>query len=86
MDYSGITFPVTIKQIPQIERQNQISINVFGYNEKRAFPVRISTENYHDHIELLYIEKEQTAKDQTVKNHYVYIKDFSPINVQFYKT
>ena len=34
LDYSGITFPVTIKQIPQIERQNKININVSGYEKK----------------------------------------------------
>ena len=28
LDYSGITFPVTIKQIAQIERQNEININL----------------------------------------------------------
>ena len=28
LDYSGITFPVTIKQIDRIERQNQINIDV----------------------------------------------------------
>ena len=45
LDYKGITFPVTVKQIPQIERQNKININVFGYDEKDGiFPFRNSTE------------------------------------------
>ena len=80
LDYSGITFPVTIKQIPQTERQNQININLFGYHEKRVFPIRISTENYHDHMELLYI-----GEKQTVKNHHVYIKDFNRLMSHFTK-
>ena len=29
LDYSGITFPVTINQIPKIEKQNKININLF---------------------------------------------------------
>ena len=37
LDYSGITFPVTIKQIPQIERQNQININLFGIMKRESF-------------------------------------------------
>ena len=38
LDYNGIAFPVTIKQITQIERQNNININVFGYNGS-VFPI-----------------------------------------------
>ena len=37
--YSGITYPVTINQIPQIEKQNQININLFGYHQKIIFPI-----------------------------------------------
>ena len=33
----------------------------------------------------MYIEEEQTAKDQTVKNHYVYIKDFNRLMYHFTK-
>ena len=29
LDYSGVTFPVSIKDIKQIEQQNKININVF---------------------------------------------------------
>ena len=74
LDYSGITFPVTIKQIPQIERQNGLNINVFGY-DKSVYPIRLSKENYDDHMELLYIEGNVIKPVQ--KQHYVYIKDFN---------
>lgn len=30
LDYTGIEFPVTIKQVNKIEKQNNISINIFG--------------------------------------------------------
>ena len=36
LDYSGITFPVTIKQIPQIERQNEININVLVMKKNQS--------------------------------------------------
>ena len=38
LDYSGIEFPVTIKQFNKIEKQNNISINVFGYEERQPYP------------------------------------------------
>ena len=34
LDYSSIEFPVTVKQINKIEKQNNICINLFGYEEK----------------------------------------------------
>ena len=66
LDYSGITFPVTIKQISQIERQNEININLFGYDSERksVYPIRVSREHYHDHLELLYIEEEAKLEEE----------------------
>ena len=52
LDYSSIKFPVTVKQINKIEKQNNICINLFGYEEKQKFPIYISKENYQDHMEL----------------------------------
>ena len=59
LDYSGITFPVTVNQINRIEKQNKININLIGYDieKKAAFPIKISQEHYDDHLELLYLEK-----------------------------
>ena len=34
LNYDGIEFSVSIKQIPKIEDQNNININVFGYENK----------------------------------------------------
>ena len=31
LDYSGITFPMQIKDVGKIEKQNSININIFGY-------------------------------------------------------
>ena len=55
LDYSSIEFPVTVKQINKIEKQNNICINLFGYEEKQKFPIYISKEKYQDHMELLLI-------------------------------
>lgn len=45
LNLSGIEFPMKVHQIPQFERQNpNISVNVFGYEEKELFPVYIRKE------------------------------------------
>ena len=42
LDYTGVTFPVSIRDMDKIEKQNKININVFGYDEdgKYVFPIR----------------------------------------------
>ena len=70
LDYTGIDFPVTIKQFNKIEKQNKININVFGYEEKQPYPIYISKEKFKDHMELLLITKDENK-------HYVLIKDFN---------
>ena len=70
LDYSGIEFPGTVKQINKIEKQNNICINLFGYEEKQKFPIFISKEKFTDHMELLLITEGEN-------NHYILIKDFN---------
>ena len=55
LDYSGVTFPVSIKDMDRTEKQNKININVFGYSDGNLYPIRISSEKYDDHLELLLI-------------------------------
>ena len=70
LNYTGIEFPVTIKQLNKIEKQNEININVFGYEEKQPYPIYISKEKHEDHMELLLITRDENK-------HYVLIKDFN---------
>ena len=70
LDYSGIEFPVTTKQYNKIEKQNEVNINVFGYEDKQPYPIYVSKEKYEDHMELLLITKDENK-------HYVLIKDFN---------
>ena len=72
LDYSSIEFPVTVKQINKIEMQNNICINLFGFEEKQIFPIYISKEKYQDHMELLLITEGENK-------HYVLIKDFNKL-------
>ena len=85
LDFSGITFPVTINQINRIEKQNKININLFGYDtvKKSIYPVQISEESYDDHLELLYLEGKNELGEETT--HYIYIKDFNRLMFTFTK-
>ena len=70
LDYTGIEFPVTTKQYNKIEKQNEIIINVFGYENKQPYPIYVSKEKYDIQMNLLLI----TENDN---KHYVLIKDFN---------
>ena len=70
LDYSGIKFPVTIKQYNKIEKQNEININVFGYENKNPYPIHVSKEKYDRHMNLLLITEDENK-------HYVLIEDFN---------
>ena len=70
LDYSKIEFPVKINQYNKIEKQNEININVFGYENKQPYPIYISKEKYEKHLELLLITEDENK-------HYVLIKDFN---------
>ena len=70
LDYEGIKFPVSKKDYCKIERQNNICINVFYYENGLTYPVYLSDQKFRDCMDLLLISNEN-------KSRYVYIKDFN---------
>ena len=58
------------KNFSEIEVQNNIFINVFGYENKLVFPIYVSNKEYRDSIDLLLLIRDN-------KSHYVYIKGFN---------
>ena len=78
LDYRGVTFPVTIRDIGKIEKPNKININVFGYDEY-VFPIRNSETEHGETLNVLLIEGE-------TGQHYVYIKDFNRLNYDITKS
>ena len=77
LNYDGIEFPVKESDFNKIEVQNNIYINIFGYENKLVFPIYVSNKKYKDSIDLLLLIKDN-------KLHYVYIKDFN--RYMFHKT
>ena len=68
----GVAFPTPLKDISRIETQNNISINVFGYDhEEKVYPLYLSKSVVEErHINLLLIR-------QGAKQHYCLIRNFS---------
>ena len=68
---SGIQYPVDIKDNGKFEHQNNINVNVCGYEDKKIFLLRITTvTTARHHVNLLYITVGKTV-------HYVLVKDLS---------
>ena len=77
LNYNRIEFPVQEKVFSKVEVQNNICINVFGYENKLVFPIYVSNKEYRDLIDLLLLIEDN-------KSHYMYIKDFN--RFMFHKT
>jgi len=68
LNMTGITYPVRVKQISKFESQNDVSVNVFGFEDGDLFPIYISKYKDKKHeVDLLYLTKEDN-------DHYCYIK------------
>ena len=70
LNYEGIKFPFSKTDYCKIERQSNICINVFCYENNLTYPVYLSDKKFGDSMDLLLISDEN-------KSHYVYIKDFN---------
>ena len=75
LNFAGIEFPVTLKDIPKVERLNNLAINVFGYSESAGVhPLYLTNDLSQDPITLLLITEIQDGK---TKSHYCWIRDFN---------
>ena len=57
-----------LKDIPKVEKQNNINVNVFGWEKQTPFPIYISKEKHKNVMNLLLINSNEN-------NHYVLIYD-----------
>ena len=79
LNYNGIAFSVMQKQYNKIEMQNNIRINVFGYEKGQLYPIHISKEEFESQMNLLLITKDEK---NTLRPH----KGLQVIHVQPIKT
>ena len=71
LDMSGIDYPVTIASVSKFEKQNNISVNVFGIEENEIFPMYTTKvkEAIH-HVNLLCLTNDK-------KSHYCLITNLN---------
>ena len=71
LNMTGVTYPTPLTDIVKIEKNNNISINVIGYDSTDGFyPLRITRDIKDQHINLLLIREGE-------KSHYCLIRNFS---------
>lgn len=71
LNFSGISFPISLKNIPRFEKLNDISINVYSYTEKLViYPLLITEKERSRHVDLLFLKNDHNE-------HYCWIKDLS---------
>lgn len=69
---TGIEFPVSLTDIKKFEKLNPYSVNVFAFDDKDIYPLRISTQRQRDVINLLMLTNENGQ-------HYCLIKNFNQL-------
>ena len=72
LNWDGLTFPVTLQQIPKFEKRNKVSINVYGWDksDKPYLLQKSKIGEAEKHVDLLLLE-------EGANSHYCWIKNFS---------
>ena len=69
LNFDGISFPVSLKDITKFETQNGVSVNVFGYDpEVWIYPLRITKMTADRHVDLLLVTSEDNYHNCLVKD------------------
>ena len=72
-DFKDIKYPVKVRYIHKIEKNNSTGTNVFGYENKEKHPIYLPKKCCEEkHVELLLVVKEG-------KRHFVLIKVFKKL-------
>ena len=67
LNLANIDMPMQLKHIPKFEKQNEISVCVFGY-EKGVYPLHISKHRFPTHVNLLLIHSGDNHHYCLIKN------------------
>ncbi len=79
-DWSGITFPTKVEDIPIWENKNNINIHVFGYDEDS---VKVYTTKLCDGYTSIVLDEDETQDDKFINlflhddNHFCVVKNLS---------
>jgi len=70
LNCQNIEMTVSLADVPKFEKQNNISINVFGLEKDEVYPLSITKSRHEKHVNLLLISDKG-------KRHYCLIKNMS---------
>ena len=70
IDYDKVKFPEREKDFSQIEKKNNICINVFCYGNKLVFQIYVLDQKFENSMDLLLVTDSGIS-------HHVYINDFN---------
>ena len=73
LNFDGINFPVTLKDIDKFERQNQNSVNIFAYDKSKIVVAHLNKNLMETHVNLLLADNKDRGK------HYCSIKRLSAL-------
>ena len=63
LNFSGIKFPVAIRDVSKFEQQNDISVNIYGLIKKKqkfsVVPLHLTSQKRDHHVNLLRVEEEE---------------------------
>ena len=74
LNCQNIKMPVSPANVPIFEKQNNISINVFGLEKDEIYPLSITKSRHEKHVNLLLIS------DKEGKRHYCLIKNMNRLS------
>ena len=46
LDFTNTPFPVRVADVPKFEKKNDISVNVFGYENQEIYPIHLTKEDF----------------------------------------
>jgi len=70
LNLKDIEFPMTLKNIGKFERLNNVSINIYGIEEQKVLPIRLTDDKKEKHVNLLYMHDDN-------EGHFAWIKNLS---------
>lgn len=53
LDFTGIDFPMQLKNISRFENQNDITVNVFGYEKGSVYPLHLTKKRFMRHVDYI---------------------------------
>ena len=75
-DFTGISFPTPLTEIPKVEAQNNARINVFGYDGRKQ---KINIRHVSEHEGEGALEVNTLLMQKDMKSHYCYVKSLNAL-------